>query len=267
MTKVHPASRPRALSVSDRALRPWLSVILVLALWQLADVLGWLNERVLPGPGAIWSAFLDLSLSGQLGQAILASLPRVLIGMTVGITSGIVLGLISGFWRLGEDLVDKPMQMIRAIPFTALVPLFILWFGIDEAPKIALVIVGTAVPLYINTSSGIKGVDRRLAELARLYRLSSPHIAVQVLIPAALPQILAGLRNGLGLAWVALIVAETIGANDGIGFLLLTARQYGQTDVVIVCILLYAALGVITDLIVRGLEAYLLRWRPSAQRS
>ncbi|KAB1644235.1 ABC transporter permease subunit [Gulosibacter chungangensis] len=248
-------------------LRPWLSVLVVLAIWQFADVLGWLNERVLPGPGAIWSAFFDLAVGGQLGQAILASLPRVLIGMTVGILSGTLLGLVSGFWRLGEDLVDKPMQMVRAIPFTALVPLFILWFGIDEAPKIALVIVGTAVPLYINTSSGIKSVDRRLLELAQLYRLSSFQTALQVLIPAALPQILAGLRHGLGLAWVALIVAETIGANAGVGFLLTTARQYGQTDVVIVCILLYAALGVLTDLIVRGLETYLLRWRPNAQRS
>ena len=242
-------------------------MIAVLALWQAADSLGWLNERVLPGPSAIWQSFVDLLVNGQLGSALLASLPRVLIGMTVGILAGIILGLVSGFWKIGEDIVDKPMQMIRAVPFTALVPLFILWFGIDEAPKIALVIVGTLVPLYVNTYSGITGVDRRLVELAQVYRVNAVKTALQVLIPAALPQILTGLRYGLGLAWVALIVAETVGANDGIGFLLTNARQYGQTGVVLVCIILYAALGVITDQIVRVLESTLLRWRPKVQRS
>lgn len=240
---------------------------MLLALWQVGDSLGWLNERVLPGPSAIWQSFVGLLMNGQLGSALLASLPRVLIGMTVGILAGVILGLVSGFWKIGEDIVDKPMQMIRAVPFTALVPLFILWFGIDEAPKIALVIVGTLVPLYVNTYSGITGVDRRLVELAQVYRVNSAKTALQVLIPAALPQILTGLRYGLGLAWVALIVAETVGANDGIGFLLTNARQYGQTGVIIVCIILYAALGVITDQIVRMLESTFLRWRPKVQRS
>lgn len=267
-TRCAASRRPlkRALGAFGRTLRPWASVLAVLALWWMADALGMLNERVLPGPAAICSALLDLTVNGRLGGAVLASLPRVLIGVTIGVASGIVLGLISGFWRLGEDLVDKPMQMIRAIPFTALVPLLILWFGIGEAPKIALVTVGTLVPLYVNTASGIKGVDRRLVEVAQLYRLSGPRTAMLVLLPAALPQILTGLRYGLGLAWVALIVAETVGANAGIGFLLTNARQYGHTSVVIVCILLYASLGVATDLIVRGLESHLLRWRPGARR-
>lgn len=247
-------------------LRPWASVVVVFLAWQIAAWLDLLNEQVLPSPYSIAVTFIDLLVSGQLFDAVLASLPRVLIGMVVGITAGIVLGVISGFWRIGEDLIDKIMQMIRAIPFTALVPLFILWFGIDEASKIALVIVGTIVPLYINTVAGIKGVDARLLELSKVYRLTAWQTTMQVLVPSALPQILTGLRYGLGLAWVALIVAETIGANAGIGFLLSNARQYGQTGVVVVCIILYAFLGVMTDFVVRLLENYLLRWRPTMKR-
>lgn len=255
-----PAGRER-LTRALLGIRPWLSVVAIVAGWHLADVVGLLNERILPGPTAVWDAAVRLVADGRLVEALGASLPRVGIGLAVGITVGTLLGLISGYWRLGEDIVDRPMQMVRAVPFTALTPLFILWFGIDELPKIMLVIVGTAVPLYINTFAGIRNVDRRLVEVAMVYDPGPVSIATRVLLPGALPQILTGLRYGLGIGWVALIVAETMAASSGIGFLLTTARQYSETDVVIVCIVLYALLGVITDLLVRWLEAWLLRWR------
>lgn len=248
-----------------RTIRPWLSVAAIFAAWWLADLLGALNPQILPGPFAVLGAAVGLVQDGRLAEALGASLPRVGIGVTVGVAVGTLLGLVAGYWRLGEDIVDRPMQMIRAVPFTALTPLFILWFGIDELPKIMLVIVGTAVPLYINTYAGIRGVDPKLIEVAAIYDPRPVTIATRVLLPGALPQILTGLRYGLGVGWIALIVAETVAASSGIGFLLTTARQYSQTGVVIVCIIFYALLGVATDRLVRLLERRLLRWRRTAR--
>ena len=209
----------------------------------------------------MFTAGWELILDGRLGESIGASLPRAGLGIFFGVAAGVLLGFVAGYWRLGEDLVDRPMQVIRALPFTALTPLFILWFGIGELPKIMLVTVGVAVPLYINTYSGIRNVDRKLIEVAYVYDRRAWTIWRRVLLPGALPQILTGLRFGLGIGWIALIVAETVAASSGIGALMTTARQYSQTDVVIVCIVVYALLGVLTDLIVRWLEGYLLRWR------
>jgi len=242
-------------------LRPWLSLVAIVVVWQIADSLGWLNERILPGPSAVITAAGELIVDGRLADSIAASVPRAGLGILFGVASGVLLGFIAGYWRLGEDIVDRPMQVVRALPFTALTPLFILWFGIGELPKIMLVTVGVAVPLYINTYSGIRSVDRKLIEVAYVYDRRAWTIWRRVLFPGALPQILTGLRFGLGIGWIALIVAETVAASSGIGALMTTARQYSQTDVVIVCIVVYALLGVLTDLIVRWLEAYLLRWR------
>lgn len=245
-----------------RGLRPWLSIVAVLVIWWVADVFGALNPRVLPGPLAVATALVTIVSDGLLVEALAASLPRVGWGLLLGGLSGVFLGFCASYWRIGEDLIDRPVQAIKAIPFTALTPLFILWFGIEELPKILLVAVGVAVPLYLNTYSGIRGVDRKLIEVARVYDPRAWTIARDILLPGALPQILTGFRYGLSIGWVALIVAESIAASSGIGFLLTNARTYAQTDVVIVCILVYAFLGVLTDLIVRQLERSLLRWRP-----
>lgn len=251
------AAPPRLLGI----MRPWLSTLAIVALWWIADLLGWLNERILPGPGPVLAAAWRITADGELLEALAASLPRATLGIVAGAATGILLGFVAGSSRLGSDLVDRPMQMVRAVPFTALTPLFILWFGIGELPKIVLVAVGTAVPLYLNTHAGIRGVDRRLVEVMRVFQPGRAALWRDLLLPAALPQILTGLRFGLGIGWVALIVAETVAASIGIGFLLTTARQYSRTDVVIVCIVVYALLGVATDLLVRLLERRLLRWR------
>nr|WP_249780433.1 ABC transporter permease subunit [Bradyrhizobium sp. dw_411] len=184
-----------------------------------------------------------------------------MVGSLAGGVLAIVIGVASGFSRLGEFIVDKPIQMARAIPFTALVPLFILWFGIGEEPKILLVSWAVFVPLYLSTFSGIRNVDRRLVEVARVYKLSSIEISWRVLLHGALPSVLGGLRYALGLGLAVLIVAESVNAKNGIGALLSSARQYAQTDVVLLCISLYALLGLLTDMLVRVLELRLLRWR------
>lgn len=243
------------------ALRSWGSTVALLLVWHLAAEWGWINPRTLPSPLQIVATGWKLTLDGTLLQALGVSLARVALGAVLGIATGLVLGLVAGFSRLGEDLVDKPMQMLRTVPFTALVPLFILWFGIDEAPKVLLVALGVAVPLYVNTFGGIRNVDVKLVEVARVVGMGRLAIATQVLLPAALPTLLLGLRFALGLGWIAVIVAETIGANSGIGFLLTNARQFVRTDVMLVCVGLYAVLGLATDYAVRCLERWLLSWR------
>lgn len=242
-------------------LQSWLSTLALLLAWHLASTSGYLNARTLPGPLQVLETALEMTLRGTLIEALAVSSTRVLTGSAIGILVGLSLGLISGFSRLGESVVDKPLQMLRTIPFTALVPLLILWFGIDETPKVLLVALGVLIPLYINTFRGIRNVDIKLIEVARVARMSRWGIATRVLLPASLPTILIGLRFALGLGWIAVIVAETVGANSGIGFLLNNARQYVRTDVMLVCVSLYAILGLVTDHAVTQLEKLLLSWR------
>ncbi len=255
-------ARPRpGLWSALGALRSWLSIIVFLLAWYAASAGGWLNPRTFPGPDRLLVTAWAMVQDGSLPHALLVSLSRVVQGALLGLAIGLATGVFAGFSRLGEDIVDKPMQMLRTIPFTALVPLFILWFGIDETPKVLLVAFGVAVPMYINTFGGIRNVDDKLVEVARVARMSPMEIAVQVLLPAALPSLLVGLRFALGLAWVAVIIAETVGADSGIGFLLTNARQFVRTDIMLVCVAVYALLGLATGYLVRLLERLLLSWR------
>ena len=247
--------------VSLRQCRPWASSLLLVLVWYVLTSTDIINSRSFPGPDQIAITAWSLMMDGTLLDAVATSLMRVVIGAAIGIALGLALGLFAGFSALGEDIVDKPMQMIRTVPFTALVPLLILWFGIDETPKIVLVALGVMVPVYINTFGGIRNVDIKLVEVARIARMNHLQIATRILLPAALPSILIGLRFALGLGWIAVIVAETMGANSGIGFLLTSARQFVRADVMLVCVCLYAALGLITDHLVRRLENKLLAWR------
>ncbi|MDM0018860.1 ABC transporter permease subunit [Variovorax saccharolyticus] len=238
-----------------------MSTAALLLAWQAASAAGWLSPRTLPGPDRLLATAWSMLQDGSLPHALAISLSRVVQGAILGGMAGVAAGIFAGFSRLGEDIVDKPMQMLRTIPFTALVPLFILWFGIDETPKVLLVAFGVAVPLYINTFGGIRNVDVKLVEVARVARMGRLAIALRVLLPAALPTLLVGLRFALGLAWVAVIIAETVGADSGIGFLLTNARQFVRTDVMLVCVAVYALLGLATDYLVRILERLLLSWR------
>ncbi|CCJ83773.1 Alkanesulfonates transport system permease protein [Cronobacter dublinensis 582] len=237
----------------------------MIVVWQLASQAGWLSTRILPSPESVVEAFWRLTASGELWQHLAISSWRALVGFSIGGVIGLALGLISGLSRWGEWLLDSSIQMLRNVPHLALIPLVILWFGIDESAKIFLVALGTLFPIYINTWHGIRNIDSGLLEMARSYGLSGFRLFREVILPGALPSIMVGVRFALGLMWLTLIVAETISANSGIGYLAMNAREFLQTDVVVVAIILYALLGKLADLSARLLERVWLRWHPAYQ--
>ena len=252
---------------NPRSLLPWLLPILLMSAWELSARLGWLSTRVLPEPLAVLQAFVNLARSGELWQHIWVSTARALSGLAIGGGMGLLLGLLTGSLRWADTLLDTTLQMVRNIPPLALIPLVILWFGIDESAKLFLVSIGVFFPIYLNTFHGIRSVDQGLIEMARSYGLSGWQLYRQVILPGALPSILVGLRFSLGLMWVLLIVAETISAQSGIGYMTMNAREFLQTDVVLVGILLYALLGKLADVLARALERTALRWHPGYQSS
>lgn len=242
---------------------PWLLPVGIIVIWQFASQTGWLSTRILPSPEGVVEAFWNLSASGELWHHLAISAWRALIGFSIGGAIGLTLGLISGLSRWGERLLDTSIQMLRNVPHLALIPLVILWFGIDESAKIFLVALGTFFPIYINTWHGIRNIDHGLLEMARSYGLSGFSLFAQVILPGALPSIMVGVRFALGLMWLTLIVAETISANAGIGYLAMNAREFLQTDVVVVAIILYALLGKLADVSAQRLERLWLRWHPA----
>ena len=244
---------------------PWIFPALLVVIWQIASQTGLLSTRILPSPENIVITFWHLAASGELWQHLAISGWRALIGFSIGGSIGLILGLITGTSRLGERLLDTSVQMLRNVPHLALIPLVILWFGIDEAAKIFLVALGTLFPIYLNTYHGIRNIDRGLVEMARSYSLSGWSLFIQVILPGALPSIMVGVRFALGLMWLTLIVAETISANSGIGYLAMNAREFLQTDVVVVAIILYALLGKLADVAALLLERVWLRWHPAYQ--
>lgn len=246
----------------DRAL-PWLVPIAILLVWQIAVSSGWISSRVMPAPSAVIEAGWNLARSGELFKHLLISFQRAALGFVIGGGIGLILGLISGLSYWGEKLLDSTVQMIRNVPHLALIPLVILWFGIDETAKIFLVALGTAFPIYLNTFHGIRSIDPDLMEMARSYGLSGRALFTNVVLPGAMPSILVGVRYSLGLMWLTLIVAETISANSGIGYLAMNAREFLQTDVVVLAIVLYAILGKLADEAARFLERRWLRWNPA----
>ncbi|MFE9598533.1 ABC transporter permease [Streptomyces hokutonensis] len=246
-----------------RWLRRTTGPLVLLALWQLLSSTGVLTSDVLASPGRIAHVGRDLIDSGSLTSAMATSLQRVAIGLLLGTVVGTGLALVSGLFRIGEDLVDAPVQMLRTVPFVGLIPLFIIWFGIGEAPKVAIITLGVTFPLYLNVYAGIRGVDSQLIEAGESLGLSRWGLVRHVVLPGALPNAMTGLRYSLGIAWLALVFAEQINADAGIGFLMVQARDFLQTDVIVVCLIVYAFLGLLADFVVRTLERLLLQWRPT----
>ncbi|CAO3403881.1 ABC transporter permease subunit [Azospirillum sp. 11R-A] len=235
----------------------------LLVLWQASVGLGWISTRTIPSPSQILTAFWDLTVSGELAVHLLVSLGRVSAGLAIGVSAGTVCALIAGLSRRGEDALDALLQMLRTLPHLALVPLFILWFGIGETPKIALVALGTAFPIYLNLFVGIRTVDAKVVEAVSTLGLTRWEMIARVILPGALPAFLTGLRYALGVAWLSLVVGEQINASSGIGYLAMTAREFLRTDVIIVALIVYAILGLLADLIVRVIERRALVWRPA----
>ncbi len=251
-------------AVGQRLL-PWVVPVALIAAWQVAAAQGWLSSRVLPAPSDVLKAAWQLGESGELWTHVKVSAGRALAGLAIGGGLGLLLGLLTGSLRWAETLLDSTVQMVRNIPALALIPLVILWFGIDESAKVFLIAVSVFFPIYLNTFHGIRNVDPGLIEMGRTYGLSRWQLYREVILPGAMSSILVGLRFSLGLMWVILIVAETISAQAGIGYLTMNAREFLQTDVVLVGILLYALLGKLADVFARGLEHWWLRWHPGYQ--
>ncbi|MEU3405001.1 ABC transporter permease [Streptomyces sp. NPDC006670] len=261
LVAVKPSSARRR--TVPRWIRRTTGPLLLLALWQSASTLGWLSADTLAPPSTIASAGADLIGDGTLPGAMAVSLQRVAIGLVIGGAAGTVFALLSGLSRLGEDLIDASVQMLRTVPWVGLIPLFIIWMGIGEAPKVALIALGTAFHLYLNVYAGIRGVDEQLIEAGQVLGLGRWGLVRHVVLPGALPGFMTGLRYSLATAWLALVFGESINADAGIGFLMNQAREFFRTDVIVVCLVVYAFLGLTADLVVRTLERLLLQWRPT----
>ncbi|MBK1659787.1 aliphatic sulfonate ABC transporter permease SsuC [Paracraurococcus ruber] len=246
-----------------RAALPWLLPALLLLAWQAGSMAGWIAEEVLPAPSAVVAAGWTLAQSGALAENIRVSAWRALTGFAIGGGLGLALGFLTGLSRLGERLLDSSVQMLRNIPHLALIPLVILWFGIDEAAKLFLVALGSFFPVYVNTMHGVRSVDPQLMEMGRAYGMDGPTLFRRVVLPGALPSVFVGIRYALGIMWLTLIVAETIAANSGIGYMAMHAREFMLTDIVVFSILVYALLGKLADSVARLLERLCLSWNPA----
>ncbi|WP_442957101.1 aliphatic sulfonate ABC transporter permease SsuC [Phreatobacter sp. AB_2022a] len=242
---------------------PWLLPSAILVVWQLASHVGILPANVLPAPTDVMEAAWRLTLSGELFGHIAVSFRRAVSGFLVGGTLAFALGLANGLSVLSERLTDTTVQMLRNIPNLALIPLVILWFGIEEEAKLFLTALGVFFPVYINTFHGVRTVDPQLVEMGRSYGMGRLELFRRVILPGALPSIFVGLRYGLGIMWLTLIVAETIAASSGIGYMAMNAREFMLVDVVVLAILIYAALGKAADAAVRFLERRCLAWHPA----
>jgi sulfonate transport system permease protein len=251
-----------ALSARSAFRSRWLSPLVLLAVWEGASRAGLIPAHVLAAPSAVFTTLLGMIGSGELPSNLLVSFGRVALGLGIGVSLGIVLGLVAGLTRQGEALVDPVMQIKRTIPVVALAPLFIVWFGIGETPKVALIAFASLFPVYLNLYNGIRGVDKRLVEGALSFGLNRWQLIFHVILPGALPSLLVGLRYSLSVAIVVLVIAEQINASAGLGFLVNNARDFMRTDIIVVCLMVYALLGLAADLLIRLIEHHALAWRP-----
>jgi len=235
----------------------------LLVAWQLASRSALISARILPAPSDVFAAAGKMAASGELFRHIGVSTARAFAGFALGGSIGFLFGLLNGVSKTAARLLDSTFQMIRNVPHLALIPLFILWFGIDERAKLYLVALGVFFPVYLNTYHGARTVDAGLIEMGRVYGLTRTELFRQVIFPGALPSILVGVRFALGIMWLTLIVAETIAATSGIGYMTMNAREFLQTDVVVLGILMYALLGKLADSGTVWLEKRCLAWHPS----
>jgi sulfonate transport system permease protein len=258
-----PRRRARSVVLGPRALQVirWLSPVALIVLWQVASSTGVLDEKTLASPVQLAGTARDLLESGQLQEAIRVSARRAAIGFLLGAGIAVVLGTVVGLSALGDAIVDPLVQMLRTLPLFGLVPLFIIWFGIKEEPKIYLVALFVIVPLYLNLVAALRSVDPDLQEVAKALRLTRSERLRHLYLPSVMPGVLVGLRQSLGMAWIALIVAEQVNAGAGLGYLINNARDFLQIDIIVVGLLCYAVLGLLTDSAVRLLERRALRWR------
>jgi sulfonate transport system permease protein len=235
--------------------------VLLIAAWVLGSASGALDTETLPAPWTVAQTAGDLLADGRLQSNLLTSVKRAGIGLALGTGIGLVLALIAGLSRVGEALVDGPIQVKRAIPTLALIPLFIVWFGIGEEMKLLVITTSVAIPIYLNTHAHLRSVDARYVELAQTVGLSRWGFIRRVALPGSLPGFFTGLRLAVTISWLALVVVEQVNATSGIGYLMTQARTYGQIDVIVVGLVVYGLLGLFGDLAVRTVERRALAWR------
>jgi sulfonate transport system permease protein len=236
--------------------------VLFFAAWQIASSVGWLTPKVLAGPNTVLKVGWDMIRDGSLGDALWTSLQRVLWGLGIGVVLGAALALLSGLSRVGEDLLDSNVQMLRFVPIIGLQPLLILWLGLGETAKISLIVLGVVFPIYINMTASIRSIDPGYRELATVVGLSRFAEIRRVVIPAVLPGFLVGLRMAAAISWLLLVFAEQLNAHSGLGYLMVRAQTFFQTDVIVLVLIVYAVLGLICDALIRLLERRVLRWQP-----
>jgi sulfonate transport system permease protein len=266
-----PAAHPSRLRrLFDRARWPlgiYTTPAVLFLLWEVVSRLGWLPENIAPAPTTILSAGYDLWQRGELLPSLTTSLGRAGTGLAIGLAVGVSAGILGGLLRSGEYLFNGVFQILHTIPLLAILPLMIVWFGIDELTKVLLISFGAAVPMYLNLFAAIRGVDHRLVEMARAAGARRLRLVTRVLLPGALPGFLVGLRFSLAYSVLGLVAAELINVDQGIGFLINRAQTYLQTDQVFFGLVIYAVLGLLADQLVRVLERVLLAWRPSYEAS
>jgi sulfonate transport system permease protein len=262
VSTVRRSARSRRLGPAPRI--PYTLAIgpaLLLGLWALSSWAGWLDARVLSKPWIVAATTRELLADGRLQAHLLTSAQRAFLGLSLGISVGTLLALFSGLTRVGEVLMDGPVQIKRAIPTLALIPLFILWFGIGEPMKVVTIALSAMIPVYMHTHAGLRAIDTRYVELAETVRLTRWEFIRKVALPGALPGFLMGVRFAVTAAWLSLVVVEQINATSGIGYMMSLARSYGQTEVIIVGLVVYGLFGIATDTAVRSLERRALSWR------
>jgi sulfonate transport system permease protein len=263
----HPSRTRRAIDRLRWPLGTYTTPVLLVVVWEVLSRLGWLPDNVAPAPTTILQAGWDLYQRGELVPSLTTSLGRAGLGLALGLTVGITAGVAGGLLRSGEYLFNGLFQIFNTIPHLAILPLMIVWFGIDELTKVLLISFGAAVPMYLNLFAAIRGVDQRLVEMARAAGASRWRQVTRVLLPGSMPGFLTGLRFSLAYSVLGLVAAELVNVDQGIGYLINRAQTYLQTDQVFFGLLIYAVLGLLADQIVRLLERVLLSWRPGYEAS
>jgi sulfonate transport system permease protein len=256
-----PTARGRRIIRLPRLVRRTVGPLLMVALWQLLCAEDVVDKITLASPIDVLSAGRELAKTGELQANLLVSLQRVAIGLALGASIGLAFALVAGLSKLGEDLVDPTIQIVRAVPILGLVPLALIWFGVGEAPKIFLIALGSAFPVYLNTFAAIRAVDTKLVETGTTFGLGQFGTIGRVLLPGALPGFLVGLRFALVGSWLIIIIAEQINATSGLGYLINAAQTWGRTDIIILGLAIYGVLGLTVDGVIRLLERRLLVWR------
>jgi sulfonate transport system permease protein len=266
--QAEPIAAPAPSGRLRRFARPALGLLLPVGLalgWEIVVRLGWSNGRLVPPPSRIYAEFAELARSGELWRHVVATCLRVAAGFGLGTVVGTLLGAAAGYSTLLRRLIDPSLQGMRAVPSIAWIPLFILWLGIFETSKVALIAVGVFFPIYLGVMGAVMSVDRKIVEVGRTFRLSGPAMIRRILLPAVLPSYVIALRSGLGLGWMFVIAAEFMGASEGLGYLLIDGQQLGKPTEIVAAILAFAVLGKTTDWIIATAAAPFLRWEDRAR--